>query len=474
MNPTPATSSYSLSYDPDKFAARTGEIDLISQKVSTRQEKGKGRITRPLVEFYGATGQGKSWLLAHLHAKFHHDPQLPSAGPFSVLIDLSAFPNLEYSSAFLQTLTDQLGKQLGAEMIPPLGEKAETAAEILGKFLRDLSDAWIPVLLFDAADQADEKFLDWIEEHLIYPAIRDETVTFVFASRTRLRWKKFEVRRRVGSKELEPFDQSQTSKQIKQLGNVEPPQEAVAALWNYSFGHPLTTRVIYDALCRLNPNAPLDHLEAQEESLAQSVYDLIKNHFFAAVEQPKLENLIWSICILRKFNVAHLREFAGETEQSEAHYLDLIRDMVASTLVRWSSEDGGYVFDPVVRQILARNLQMREPNQYLNQHKTAAEMYERWIQEHPRNAGDFMIELAFHRMEIWRAQQVPDDEIVSLSAQEFQGQLEQLEQNAEAQWELPDVARSLDERLLKRGDNDLRVALDVLQNTASSFVEQYG
>jgi len=474
MNPIPAASSYSLSYDPNKFAARTGEVDLISHKVSTRQGKGDSRITRPLVEFYGATGQGKSWLLAHLHAKFHHDPQSPSPGPFSLLIDLSAFPNLKYSSAFLQALLDQLDEQLGAETIPTLDEKTDATAEMLGKYLRDLGSTWIPVLLFDTADQADDEFLDWIEEHLIYQAIRSETVIFVFASRTRLRWKKFEVRRRVESRELGPFDQSQTGKQIKQLGDVEPPQEAVAALWDYSFGHPLTTRVIYDALCRLNPDAPLDHVEAQEENLAQSVYDLIEKHFLASVEQPELRKLIWDICVLRKFNVAHLREFAGEAEQSEAHYLNLIRDMVASTLVHWSSEDGGYVFDPVVRQILARNLQMRKPNQYLNQHETAAKMYEKWIQEHPRNAGDFMIELAFHRIEIWRAQQVSDNEIASQSAKEFQGQLEQLEQNDEAQWELPDVARALDEKLLKRGDDDLEIALDVLQNTARSFVVQYG
>lgn len=470
MNPIPATSPYSFSYASDKFVARSEEVDLISRKVSTRQGKGDSRITRPLVEFYSATGQGKSWLLARLRAKFHHDSQSPSPGPFSLLIDLSKFPDLEHSSAFLQALTDRLGEQLGTERIPPLGEKTEDIAEALGKYLRDLGSTWVPVLLFDAADQADDEFLDWLEEHLIYPAIRGDVVIFVFASRTRLRWKKFEVRRRVESKELFPFDQSQTGEQISQLRGEEPTEKVTTALWGYSFGHPLTTRVIYDTLYDLNHTAPLDNVETQEEELAQAVYDLIEKHFLAPVKQPELRKLIWDICVLRKFNVAHLREFADIEEQNA---LSRINELVASTLVRWSSEDGGYVFNPVVRQILARNLQMQKPEKYQEQHESAAKMYEQWIQNYPRNAGDFLIELTFHQTEIWRAQKMPDDEIAPLSVREFREQLDQLEQDPQAQWDLPDVARALDERLLKQESPGLQIALGELRQTASRFVDRY-
>jgi len=468
MNPIPAVIPYSFSYDPGEFAARIGEVELVSHKVSTRQGKGHPRIARPLVEFYGTTGQGKSWLLAHLHAKLCFDPQSDSPRPFSVLIDLNDFPNLEHSSALLQALAARINEQVGAEIVPSLSDKVEAAAEALGKCLHDLGSAWVPLLLFDAADQADDEFLDWIEEHLIYPAIRDDAVIFIFASRIRLRWKKFEVRRRVESRELFPFDRPQTGEQIEQLRGEEPAGETIAALWNFSFGHPLTTRVIYDALCRLNPHAPLDDVETREEELLQVVYDLIEKHFLASVKE--LRDLIWDICVLRKFNVAHLREFAAI---GEADALRLIRDLVVSTLVHWSSEDGGYVFDPVVRQILARNLQMRKPEQYQEQHQAAVKMYEQWIKQHPRNAGDFLIELAFHWMEIWRAQELSDDEIVPLSAREFQGQLDQLERDPQAQWELPDVARALDERLLKREDAGLQIALSELQQTARSFVVQY-
>ncbi len=46
---------------------------------------------------------------------------------------------------------------------------------------------------------------------------------------------------------------------------------------------------------------------------------------------------------------------------------------------------------------------------------------------------------------------------------------------AAAEWDLPDVARTLDERLLKRGkeDVDLRIALGGLQEAARPFIAQY-
>ena len=275
--------------------------------------------------------------------------------------------------------------------------------------------------------------------------------------------------------ERRPDETSGEPWQIERLRGEEPAEGITAALWSYSFGHPLTTRVIYDALCQWNPDAPLDALETQADDVAQVVHDLIEDYFLSGVERPELRKLIWDTCVLRKFNVAHLREFAGDDDarQSEAFYLNLIRDLVASTLVHWSSEDGGYVFDPVVRQILARNLQMQDSERYLKQHETAAVMYEQWIQKHPRNAGDFLIELMVHQAEAWRTQGKPDDEIVPLSAKNFQGRLDQLKGDPQAQWELPDVARALEERLLKREDVGLRTALGELQQAARPFVAQY-
>ena len=495
MNPIPvpgasAPSSYSFPYDPNEFAARSGEIELVSHKVRALQGKGVHRATRPLVEFYGAMGQGKSWLLAHLRDEFRHKPPEDSPSPpppphrpsLSTLVDLQKYHSREQASELLQSLADQLCEQSGAKLILSLDEGDEAAAEALGRHLHDLGSTWVPVLLFDTADQADEEFLDWIESHLIYHAIRDDTVIFVFTGRTRLRWKKFEVRRRVEPKELYPFDSPQTGKQIEQLRGEEPPDEVSAALWSYSFGHPLTTRVIYDTLCRLNPDTPLDAIETRETAIAQAVYDLIENRFLSAVAQSESESesqsreLIWNICVLRKFNVAHLREFVDDKDgtRSEASYLKDIRDLVASTLVRWSSEAGGYVLDPVVRQIVARNLQMREPEQYLKQHRKAVVMYERWIQEHPRNAGDFLIEWMYHQAEIWRAQGISDDKIASQLTQEFQERLDQLRKEPRVQWDLPDVARALDERLLKKGeDTGLKTAVGVLQQTARPFVAKY-
>jgi len=430
-------------------------------------------------------GQGKSWLLAHLRDKFRRAPQAVSSSSLyrpslSALIDLRTFPDREHSLALLQALASQLREQLDeatAGELPILssGERVEATAEALGKYLRGLGGSRVPVLLFDTADQADEEFLDWIENHLIYQAIRDDSVVFVLAGRTRLRWKKFEVRRRVEPGELPPFDRPQTGEQIERLRGEEPPDGVTTALWNYSFGHPLTTRVIYDTLCRLSPDAPLDAVETRETDVAQEVYGLIENHFLSVVAQSELRELIWDTCVLRKFNVAHLRTFAGDegATRSEASYLNVIRHLVASTLVRWSSEDGGYVLDPVVRQILARNLQMREPGQYLGQHMTAAAMYERWIQEYPRNAGDFLIEWMVHQREVWQVQGMPDDEIALQLAQAFQERLDQLTKEPRVQWELPDVARTLDERLLRREDAGLVIALSGLQKAARPFVAQY-
>jgi hypothetical protein len=260
------------------------------------------------------------------------------------------------------------------------------------------------------------------------------------------------------------------------LEGKQPSDEVAAALWSYSSGHPLTTRVIYDTLFRLNPEAPLDTIAARETDIAQAVYRLIENHFLTVVAQPELRRLIWDTCALRRFNVAHLREFSVDeaADRSDGFYLNLIRDLVASTLVHWSSQAGGYVLDPVVRRVVARNLRMREPERYLEQHRKAVAMYQGWVQKHPRSAGDFLIEWMYHQAEVWQTQGImSDDEIASQLTQEFQKQLDRLKEDPQMQWDLPDIARSLEERLLEREDVGPRIALGVLQEAARPFVAQY-
>jgi hypothetical protein len=473
--------------NPKHFADRENEGLLIQRRVEAAQT---GEIEYPLVEFYGVVGQGKSWLLSYLA---HHYWCSNGLGPslekptFSAKIEFDVLRSLSDSYSLLRSLASQITEQLPDLTLPisltedaSLAGNDEVAARELAEIVTGLTDRFIPVLAFDATEKADEKLLDWLEEQIVYPIIRTNRAIFVFSGRLWHRWKIFEVRRRVEPVELFPLDRKkeETEGTAELLAKLEVKQvETVArALYDYAFGHPLASKVIFKELQKLTPGCIDEHtLEKNRDAIAEIVKDeVIEDRFFDELgEHDYLKPLLWGVCILRKFNPTPLRHFAesfidAEYEQKPGgFYLDAIRHMQDTTLAQWSSAAGGYTLDPVVRKIMAKNLSMREPREFQRRHREAVRLYDNWIEQFPRNAVGFLIERTFHRN--WALQDGKSQQDVGkMLVSEFGRILKDVEKHPDVQWDLPDMAAALNEELTK--DEELK---EVISEDAFEEIEEH-
>ena len=161
---------------------------------------------------------------------------------------------------------------------------------------------------------------------------------------------------------------------------VKQAETRALELYHYAFGHPLTSRVILKELG--GQDIPETALVKRQPDIARIVAEqVIEERFFDQLgAHGYLEPLLWVVCILRKFNPTPLRYFAAKflpdryAKEPGGFYLDAIRDLQDTTLVRWDSAAAGYVLDPVVRQIMAKNLAMRQPGTFREWHE-APERY---------------------------------------------------------------------------------------------------
>ncbi len=281
---------------PEQFADREGERLLIQRRVEAAQT---GEIEHPLVEFYGVAGQGKSWLVSYLvHQYWLSNGRGPflQKPTFSAKIDLGVLRTLPPYS-LLQSLTVQIREQL-AKAEPdltfpasltkdsPSQENVDVVAKELAEFVTGLTDRYVPVLAFDATEKADEELLDWLEEQVVYPIVRTNRAIFVFSGRLWHRWKIFEVRRRVEPVELLPLDRKKewvegTADLLAKL-DVKRVETVARALYDYAFGHPLASKVIFKELQGRAPEGVDEHtLEQNRDIIAKIVEDkVIEKRFF--------------------------------------------------------------------------------------------------------------------------------------------------------------------------------------------------
>jgi len=419
--------------DPNEFAGRQKELELIAGKLQSARHPGPDH--RLLVEFFGMVGIGKSSLLRYLATLWNarSEPATRSA-----LINFAQFNQPGQWPDLLTGLADQLG-------ISPPGEQGASA---LVSQLGGLSE--VLLLLFDTSEKSSE-LLELLEDQLVFPLLRTGRVVFVFAGRRWLRWKRFEVRRRVDAIELGPFNQEHTSEQLEKLGIDKT---LAGPVYPYSFGHPGATRVIIDAFQRNGLPVTVDALNEHQDIIHKAVYrQFIQGRLFKGWQQD-LRLFLELTCIPRRFDVTPLKAFAGRfypdkgyDAQPGGYYLDMIRDMQDTTLVQWSSDWGGYILLPVLRWIMAKNLSMRDPDRFKAWHKEAAAQYEEWINLYPRNAVGFLIEWAFHRAWVCRAQGQTDQEIGEMVAQEMRTRWEEIKNKPEAQWDLPEMTEMLKSRV---------------------------
>lgn len=453
-----------LLFRPQLYVERREER-LITKKVDESQE---GEISRPVVEFYsGVPGIGKTWLLKKIETKYALREDSNFSKPsITALVDLEI---VNQEPLILQELAHQINSQLPeSEKIPDLSDlDKDEAAQIIVDQLNASSEKHLPILLFDNLTSMSEKGGGWFEEKIVHPLASTNRVLFAFSGDSWRRWKIFGVRRRVEPVELSVFDKEQTHSQLGKLyGKVSDQETEVVAY--FAEGLPFANR---EVMRLLGENAG-----QVDKRFGELVYKNIVEQKLLAEIPEALKPTLMVTATLRKFNLTPLKHFSMAflgpeyEEKPGGFYLDAIRDMQETRLVRWSSTDGGYILHPVIRKILDRNLQVRESDEFGRRHSEAARLYQEWLGKYPRNGIGFLFELMFHQAQALNAQEKSQGELVGL----FADSLKVLKEHPEIQWDLPEMAADLTKGL-KEGSELLAETLQPvvgkkIEKIAAEFV----
>jgi len=331
----------------------------------------------------------------------------------NILVDLAL--ELEKSSG-LSSEGDSIRRRWEKAISKTTGRKKfeQIESELISNFLEYVSflsskHGKRPIIfVLDSAEQADRDVVGWVQEKIQGPTTDSGFVIWIMASRQLLDCQPFFLRPRYFWLPLEPFTEQQTRAQIP-----EHP-ELVNSVQMFSFGLPAATTKLADAILEIEKEnqktlASPDLEERQvKERLILSLEDLLKlKHYFGQTENQYLSHALEILSPLRLFNVAVVTEllpkwlpesFKPATIGADALYE--IQKMVQTRLVSWDRSRRGYVFEEPLRQIVALILKYRQPEQYIEIQKWAADRYRDWAKNVETKRLDYIVEALYHKLNV--------------------------------------------------------------------------
>ena len=422
---------------------RTDELALVEDKLDIIRFG--STVFQAIINFFGVVGIGKTELLHQIerHCQDKKVPvvfadlgaetyQAPAMGRLAIMEAIIAVASQENSAPprqfrrksdelrqFLAQQMDEDGNLKDDEMSNQQREEQGRAVERefqvfmtkrLGKNGRQPL-----VLLFDETDKARPEFLDWLEETIVSPLVRTDRVLAIFAGRSLVRWKRFEVRRRVHQYRLMPFSIAQTREQIQNYAGLSD------KIIRLTFGHPFANRRVAEQVqlieIRENETITEANFDKYRLRLMEELANILIHEYILQDVPGDLKGAFKVISTLRQFDVNALRvilpaflpsQFKGK---GGGYYLSMIARMVETTLVEWDSAKKGYALDPTIRKMLALHIQLSDYKQYLRINEAAIALYEDWIARIPENRSGFMIEWLYHRSNVLLVQGKSDQEI---------------------------------------------------------------
>jgi hypothetical protein len=457
------------STQPQPFVDRDWELEAVNYRLGILRSGGS--VFQCVINFYGIPGIGKTRLLEEIQGRAEAIP--------TALTDLAAFRDghragpeiladqmrqLERRTHLSDAGFQQALKAFRAHPIPddPYDEAAWYRFRQKAKEVADAFSVYVyryarqpkqPVmLLFDNSESATGETFDWLEYEDFGPLVQTGRILLVIAGRSPVRWKRFEVRRRVLLRKLNPPQDGRLLEKHK--ASWAPVAPKVVQI---TFNYPPANEAIVTELERAQI--------VDQETFNQYRPALIQRLMAGVIEENLLTGvdtdlrLAWRIAApLRQFDVTTLRrvlpEFEPEFEgRGGNYYLLMLNRMVDTSLVEWSAVRKAYVLDNTLRQFLDLDLETRDPDLARRIHERATELYHHWLEEVPENRSAYLVEWLYHQAQRQRLAGLEPPEIVACLRQTLQPVLEQFYQPISVEDDrLLDGARQLLEELERDPD----------------------
>lgn len=384
-----------------RFVNRDSELRYIGQQLELLKKGGE--VQECIINFYAVPGMGKSALLAKLSDTWVDDKQL-------VLIELDLA--LVFRGAFTQAPRSRFLQAFEEWVNPPKTEardyffdrlrsihensSEDELNEALSALATYLIDLQKPVfLIIDSWERVGRAILMWIERLLLLPLVKTNRLFVVFGNQTILGWSEFEVRRRAKSVQLGPLEVTHTQKQINC-----PPEEAVLIQRRMTFGYPLANELINDELEQTRQ--PNNLLQLHQARLVQEIVDHMYQRTIEEMSS-ELYRIVTVMTLFREFHIGTLRvilpQFYAEFQtRSQSSLLLSIKELLGTRFVDWNNEVKAYQFNPTIRSICMRALELNDPEQYIAIREAALTYYERVIADTPANRVIYIVEYCYHTL----------------------------------------------------------------------------
>lgn len=439
-----------IPYSDKEFADRQSYIEEVDEAI----EEGKG-----LINLFGVTGIGKSWLLQHLRHLYQQRDDVPV-----LFLDCSHLPPQDRQQLILQEFSQQLEQQ----EIP--GAPATSAPDLVKRLIA-LPETATVLFLIDATErlrvdtEEGRDLAAWLQEQLIWATHQRRRAVTVLTGREPFYWTLYRLREEADTEELKPFSLDD----IEELLNTLGVEESLAKLlYRETYGYPHGVRVLIDA----QRKGELDTLHNRKAAAEIILRDVIRDRLcaeFPEEQREDLEQILFIASLLRRLDAVTLSDFAQrlaaagerlpETSQDKGFYIKAVLAFKNAQLVHWDADNRTDAIEETVRQILTTNLRVRSPKRYRKWQLLAAKMYEEWMKEYPANFDVWLTEWLYHSGEaqpsrVPRARREEERQSTVSQVDEF---LKKVKEQPQMQWDLVSVAENLEIRLSRQEELLTRV-----------------
>lgn len=400
-----------------KFVNRKAQIDLLREALT--YIRSVGSMFQTVFEYVGIPTIGKTTLIHMLGAvcrgeevPFAHIDFNPDASshafdyrtkPTSLLVDLAAqlglvkgqlLDAIEAHERSLTTMDKEQQEKIKRKLVRAFREQVEHL----------LTEDPV-VFLFDTTDRVHPSVLAFLEKEAVSPLTQKGRCIFIFAGRAPIHWRRFEVRRRVRTERLKPFDPESIEDQLAHaLVTTENMKQLSNQIYHLTGGLPYGNFVISRRLNELAAKGESLDLKTfqghKPELLDALIKDVMDHYVFRGIDQ-RYREACYVLALVRQFDLIMLRRLLSNFVPAfEGHprnaYGGLLGKLNATYLIEWDDTRKGYSVDSTLRRILSQSIRLRNPERYAAVNREALDVYRDWIARVADYRSIYIVEALYH------------------------------------------------------------------------------
>ncbi|QTA83763.1 p-loop domain-containing protein [Desulfonema limicola] len=428
---------------------RVDQIDDVEKRLA---DIGSGKkVFDVIIEWFGIPGIGKTTLTQDLIVKLCKEKSVVFACiDFDSEFNKNADSYSKDTVFLLEDIVEKFDRQDKADFTSALYKYRDSPNENLKKkrklkvineyvnYVKMLSKDKPIVIIFDTTEKIAPDLFAWMEKEIISPLSLTGKCIFILTGRFPLRWRQFEVRRRVISNKLEPLDQEFTNRQVG---------ETKSNIYQFTFGHPLTNKTLSKKAADFKEkNQTFD-----KKDMINIMDNVLESYVMKDITDTKLKDACRVLAIVRQFDVIIMRhlltQFEKEHFQETEGFLEISGQLSETFLIEWNSKLKGYALDETVRHMLSLNMQFNDIQRYKEINKSAADIYKEWIEKVSENRSIYILERFYHLTNIAKIEDKNGSEIGAELEKELQGFLTQYYQKNKPEFDYAATIRLYEELL---------------------------